>query len=248
MEYHEFPPEYFAAQGRTDASKNEKEYAPFKKYLITFIKALPQNARVLDVGCGAGKTIRVIKTFRPDVTILGTDISDVRAILPHDVEFTQGSAEDLGTMYPAESFDAVICQHLIEHLIFPMPLTEGILKVLKPGGMLFIETPNWTRMFAPFAHFFFFNDYTHVHIYTPFSLRRLLLEFEFTVNQVVTVSSCVWFPKPIPKSAIAAQETATQNSYVHQSTGSRILARLLNPFMRDILIAVATKKGNEKTL
>lgn len=216
--------------------------APFKRYLVEFIQALPQGAQVLDVGCGSGKTIRLVRAMRPDVTISGMDISDVGALLPEGVAFTQGSVEDLGALYGAERFDAVICQHVIEHLVYPMGLMEGIRTILRPRGTLFIETPNWTRMFAPWAHFYFYNDYTHVRIFSPFAMKRVLLEHGLSVVRVVTVSSSTWLlRRGVAEGRSAPTRHASQTAQRSQSIAARIFARLINPLMRDVLIAVAER-------
>lgn len=232
-----FPSGYFGDTGSGSAA-----LAPFKRYLAEFIRTLPHGARVLDVGCGAGKTIRLIQSMRPDVVVSGMDISDVAVHLPRGVAFTQGSVEQLAQLYAGQQFDAVVCQHVIEHLVYPMGLMEGIYALLRPGGRLFIETPNWTRMFAPWAHFYFYNDYTHVRIFSPFAMKRVLLEHGFSVERVVTVSSSTWLLNR--HAAGSAKEPARHASQVaqrSQSVATRIFARLINPLMRDVLIAVATR-------
>lgn len=240
----EFPAAYF---GGTDTRIPSPEVvrrtlAPFKRTLLAFIEALPENARVLDVGCGSGKAIKMIRSLRPDVTISGMDISDVSEHLPEGVRFKKGTVEDLTKLFPGETFDAIICQHVIEHLLYPMPLMDGITALLAPEGRLFLETPNWTRLFAPFAHFYFYNDYTHVRVFSKFSMSRLLLDSGFTIDTLRTVSSCTWLQSK-GEGEEGRVKATTEITHDRQSLPVRVLARLLNPLMRDVLIAVATKHG-----
>jgi SAM-dependent methyltransferase len=45
--------------------------------------------------------------------------------------------------YPSAHFDAVVSMDVVEHLIDPLPWLQDALRVLKPGGLLFLTTPNY---------------------------------------------------------------------------------------------------------
>jgi len=45
--------------------------------------------------------------------------------------------------YPEASFDAVVSMDVVEHLVAPLPWLSEALRVLKPGGLLFLTTPNY---------------------------------------------------------------------------------------------------------
>src|SRR3972149_6057601 len=49
----------------------------------------------------------------------------------------------------AESFDVIMVAHILEHLHFPLILGSEIRRVLKKGGRVYVETPNWTSVFVP---------------------------------------------------------------------------------------------------
>ena len=63
------------------------------------------------------------------------------------------------------SFDLIICSHLIEHLDSSVNLLEEIERLLKISGIAFIKTPD-----IKFVKWNFFNDYTHRKPYTKSSL------------------------------------------------------------------------------
>jgi len=45
--------------------------------------------------------------------------------------------------YPDARFDAVVSMDVVEHLVEPLPWLSDALRVLKPGGLLFLTTPNY---------------------------------------------------------------------------------------------------------
>jgi len=45
--------------------------------------------------------------------------------------------------YPDAHFDAVVSMDVVEHLVDPLPWLADALRVLKPGGLLFLTTPNY---------------------------------------------------------------------------------------------------------
>lgn len=239
-----FPTQYFGT--KQNSLPTERDIAhmrhSFKRHIIRYIEKLPHSARVLDLGCGAGKTIRIIMALRPDVQISGIDISDLSERIPKGVSFTQGPLEQLNDFYAPDTFDAVICQHVIEHLVYPLELLSGIKKILKPGGTCFVETPNWTRLFVPFSNVYFWNDYTHIRPFSRGAMHRLFDEYDMRIDQIITTSSSKWFPVPQPKFIVANSES---HDIIHKIPPrgplARIAARLINPLLRDILIGIATR-------
>ncbi|HYQ16729.1 MAG TPA: methyltransferase domain-containing protein, partial [Polyangiaceae bacterium] len=45
--------------------------------------------------------------------------------------------------YADQSFDAVVSMDVIEHVLEPLPWLREALRVLRPGGHLFLTTPNY---------------------------------------------------------------------------------------------------------
>ena len=130
-------------------------------YRLSLNKIMQAGEVFLDLGCGD-------KFLQGEVESLGLlyrgfDINDCN-LINEPVPMDDGFA------------DYVVCYSLIEHLGDPDNLLREAFRILKPGGVFLIETPNWH-----YSNRFFFDDYTHCKPYTPASLRRLCVDYDFEV-------------------------------------------------------------------
>ncbi|MEI7720136.1 MAG: class I SAM-dependent methyltransferase [bacterium] len=247
-----FSQTYFGGTLAGEQTKEELEQTltPFKKKtILAFLLSLPQGARVLDVGCGKGKAFAIARAYRPDLVLVGIDGADLAGAMPAGVEYVRGDVETLGQYFAPESFDAAICQHVFEHLVYPTNCAVGILDMLKPSGKLFLETPNWTRLLVPFSQLYFYNDYTHVRPYTHNTLHRLFYDSGFSRVESASYSSVPFFPQKRDEQTKDAQATVSvsmkekekKNLSYQRSFVAKLLSRIVGVFLRDVLVAIATK-------
>ena len=252
MEYQAFSDAYFfnnRDRALPTVEVLERTSPRFKQHLTSFIKALPPNARVLDAGCGSGKASFMARVYRPDIELHGVDISDVGDMLPEWIQFKQASVEDIAALYPAEYFDAIMCLHVIEHLQYPIGMVRAFKTVLKTGGRVFLETPNWTRLFIPWSPQFFWNDYTHTRPFSQYALNKLLSEFGFAVEKIVTCSSHSVFVRD-DAHLFTKLRTLREHKPMNYSIKSRsrlweflkvVFRRVTAPLIPDTLVAVGRK-------
>lgn len=237
---------YFgSAPKKGDAGDPARMLTSFKrKTLVAFIQSLPTGARVLDVGCGSGKAFHLIRLFRSDLILSGIDIADMADRMPEGVTYIQGDIAQLSKHVAPESFDAIICQHVIEHIVYPGEIIEEMKNVLVPGGLMFVETPNWTRMLLPFSHLYFYNDYTHVRPYAKYTLFRLFSEYAL---EIVSLKAFRSVPFSSPREIVQEDgkgnglEGSQKKQSFKRSFGARVAARLINPLVPDVLVAVVRK-------
>jgi SAM-dependent methyltransferase len=104
---------------------------------------LPSSLRgqLLDVGCGGGHFLARMRNLGWQVRGVEPDVEAVRLARGHfDLNVFHGTLAD--ARFPANEFDAVTMNHVIEHALDPVDLLRECRRVLKPGGRLVVVTPN----------------------------------------------------------------------------------------------------------
>jgi len=97
---------------------------------------------VLDIGCGFGKHLSNLSRAGTRVGIdAGLPGLTKGSQLFPEISFTCGSAFELP--FPQNCFDTVLMIDVIEHLRDPSKAVEEVCRILKPGGTLFLQTPNY---------------------------------------------------------------------------------------------------------
>ena len=102
----------------------------------------PQGGTLLDVGCGQGKSFRLLREAFQPLRMLGLD-ADPHSLVLSEAEATrEGIRVELLTAdcakipLPDASFDIVFCHQTFHHLVEQERALEEFWRVLKPGGLL----------------------------------------------------------------------------------------------------------------
>ena len=116
----------------------------FKNQTAILRKHLPlNNARVLDIGCGGGLFLSMLK--QGGVEVAGIELSDSRAQYAktkHNLEIYKHPIEsEFWQRGYAGYFDAVTLWDVIEHVNYPFQTLQCAANVLREGGLLLIDTP-----------------------------------------------------------------------------------------------------------
>ena len=102
-----------------------------------------RNARVLDIGCGGGLFLSLLK--QEGAQSIGIELNDSRAYYAaakHHIEVHKRPIEsDFWQQGYKEQFDAVTLWDVIEHVNYPFQTLQAAVNVLKTGGLLLIDTP-----------------------------------------------------------------------------------------------------------
>ncbi len=107
-----------------------------------------QSSRVLIAGCGAGHEAALIQQILEAEThaVDEDDLVDPRYQHWPDLEFQVASVCELP--FVDSCFDAIFYHHVIEHVEDPAASLAELSRVLKPGGWIFIGTPNRHRLIS----------------------------------------------------------------------------------------------------
>jgi len=101
------------------------------------------KAKVLDVGSGRGEMLLLLSSRGYDAEGVDADAECVRLSSQHGV-CKQGDVRELANLYPAESFDAIMALHVLEHLDNPRQCIEQFRLVSKQ--YLLLATPNLSSL------------------------------------------------------------------------------------------------------
>lgn len=99
-----------------------------------------RSARLLDVGCGNGEFLRIATTLGYQAA--GIEFDAKACAIARAAGFEVVHARIPGSGMPQEDFEHVTLNHVIEHLHDPVAALVEIRALLKPGGRIWIKTPN----------------------------------------------------------------------------------------------------------
>jgi 2-polyprenyl-3-methyl-5-hydroxy-6-metoxy-1,4-benzoquinol methylase len=132
------------------------------------LASLPEHGAVLDVGCGNGTFLLFARELGWKPYGVELDAQATQTASKAGINVLAGSLEELSGHYEGY-FDAITLSHVIEHLHHPSRDLLRCFALLKPGGYIWIETPNiesvgfklfgryWRGIEAP-RHLVLFNE------------------------------------------------------------------------------------------
>lgn len=133
-----------------------------------------QGRKLLDVGCGNGDYLLLASEAGWSVKGVEPDPKALEVARSRNLEVMQGSIEEV--VRAGELFDVITMSHVIEHVHDPVNFVRLAYQCLKPGGVLYIETPNieglgarkfgknWRGIESP----------RHLVLFSEFGLRKVL--------------------------------------------------------------------------
>lgn len=112
-------------------------------HLTEFIE-LPEEGRILDVGCGNGGLLKSFNKIRPRWSLVGTELNqkyknEVEQIGGVEAVYTV----DKPDMVPGR-FDLITMIHLLEHIKCPSEFLMKLANKLEPDGILVLQLPDYT--------------------------------------------------------------------------------------------------------
>lgn len=146
-----------------------------------------KRGRVLDVGCGNGAILMRLKAKGWQVKGLDVDEKAIEyARQKNQLDVDLGLLTEMS--YEEASFDAVFLNHVIEHLFNPLEVVKECMRILKPGGVLVLVTPN-NQSFGQMHFGRFWQPFEvprHIAVFSPPSMRSLAKQAGFLKFKVFT--------------------------------------------------------------
>ncbi|MGH7145167.1 MAG: class I SAM-dependent methyltransferase [Planctomycetota bacterium] len=158
--------------------------------VLKFIRRVgdPADLRILDIGCGCGGVVGEVEKARE---LVGIELSEVavetaRKNFGHrsDVRFLQMDATKPD--FPDGYFDVAVARELVEHVPEPAKVIAGAHRVVRPGGLLVVTSPNrdsfHLRMNRLLGHADFMCSVDHVKEYTYSEMCSMITAAGFQVE------------------------------------------------------------------
>jgi 2-polyprenyl-3-methyl-5-hydroxy-6-metoxy-1,4-benzoquinol methylase len=167
------------------------------KRLLSWCRGLPDDARILDVGCGDGFHLNLLREYgKKSWRLEGIDV-DKRAV---EMAEKSGLKVHLGSVeaidLPNDAYDLAFMVQTIEHVEKPDEILSAVKKLLKPGGKLVIVTDNTASLDFRFFKGGYWGGYhfpRHWNLFNQNSLTKLAEKTGFEVEDLTTqVSPVNW--------------------------------------------------------
>lgn len=168
-----YGPSYFGSRYAPSASR-DSAWRAICDYLQRFV---PRTGAVLDVGAGYCSFINHIQAGEKHAVDIFPGFAEHAA---PGVKTHVADCAHLGSL-PTRHFDVVFASNLLEHLTrdSTLVLLGEVKRLLKTGGRLILLQPNFR-----YAYSEYFDDYTHVQIFTHVGLADLLRAHGFEIQSV----------------------------------------------------------------
>jgi len=132
--------------------------------------------RLLDVGCGSGALLARMRARGWEAEGIDIDSGALRLARAARLPVRHATLSDLGTERPLRRFDVIVLDHVLEHLHDPVASLRAARQLLRPGGVLWLATPNLTAL----GHRSFTRSWIHLDpprhlvLFSPGTLRFTL--------------------------------------------------------------------------
>jgi SAM-dependent methyltransferase len=164
---------------------------------LSWCRGLPSDAKILDVGCGDGFHLRLLRDFgTPTWTLEGIDASEhaVNAAQRAGLNVRHGRVERAGL--PQGHYDLALLIATIEHVSDPVGVLTAVRELLRPGGRVVIVTDNTDTLDFKVSHSRYWGGYhfpRHWNLFNYNTLRAIARCADLVPESITTqVSPVNW--------------------------------------------------------
>jgi ubiquinone/menaquinone biosynthesis C-methylase UbiE len=165
--------------------------------VLSWCKDLADDAKILDIGCGDGFHLNLLKEYGNKTWQLeGIDVDERAAQMAH----MSGLTVHLGTVetldLPKNAYDFAFMIQTIEHVAHPEKVLAAVFEILKPNGKLVVVTDNTDSVDFTLFKKSYWGGYhfpRHWNLFNRKSLKKLAENCGFGVADLTTqVSPVNW--------------------------------------------------------
>ncbi len=170
------------------------------KKIKSYFKALGKGDKlVLDIGCGDGRFLDLFKLFNTSSwSFYGIEIGEKAAerALEKGYKVVYGDFEYHSFSDLNNTFDLILLHQVLEHTRNPRKIIQKINKLLKPGGIISIETPDkesWDHILFKKRYWGGYHFPRHFYIFNKKNISQFLTEEGFEVISCKSILSPVFW-------------------------------------------------------
>lgn len=234
----------------------KRYYSPtfLSKLLVVLVRNVPGipssvvKGKIMDVGCGSGITLFLLKKLGWDVYGIELDKNAVKISQQNKLTNVKvGTFRELNK-YPDSFFDVIRLYHVLEHINDPSGCLKIIYKKLKPGGEIIIGTPNFKSFAAKIFGRYWHNLDSPRHLYLfNYKTLKFLLKRSNYINIKIDYCSAYGITGSIKY--VLEEKYGKENKFFSSYYFNLILTIIFFPLERftdfihlgDIIIAKAAK-------
>ena len=206
-----------------------KVIATYHEKLAQIERMAPAKGRLLDFACAAGYFFEQAQqrgwdAHGCDVGVWAGRAAAVRGLKNmHVVDLSSLGFQD-------GYFDVVYAAQVFEHLLNPVEDLVTLLRVLKPGGLLYIDVPNYQTLPIMLGRddFMLNEPPQHINYFTPATLRKLLQDAGLTSVKVGSGGGLKWenlLGRPIGSDIADAYGLTDEKSHRAAASNPSLLTR-----------------------
>ena len=139
--------------------------------------SFPERARLLDIGCGNGATLRAFSEIAPGWSLAGLEVNEHYKDVVESIPGVEALYTEPIASVPGE-FNVITLIHALEHIAQPRPLLEQLRAMFSAGGLLVVQVPDCRQ--NPFM----FTVADHATHFFETSLRQLIARSGYEIMVV----------------------------------------------------------------
>ena len=214
----------------------ESTCSSFYEEKCKMIISLLEGKKILEAGCGTGSLFKFLLQENFDVT--GIDYSEKLLDKAREknlpVKLFQADLTDKDSLKKYQgSFDSVVSSEVLEHIENDSKVLEVIFSILKPNGVLVLDTPAFNFLYSPLD-----KKIGHYRRYTKKSLQQILEKSGFKVESIRYWNLLGFFGWLISFKLLKKNFSVINKSWMGNLLGNglKIESKIASPFGLTVLV------------